>query len=73
MSGPERVGSKPYRCGLCDDVPRWRVERVGDATVTWGCPAHLAHVLADFLPIDRHWDQAVVIDLDNEWQPRGSS
>lgn len=37
--------SRAYCCEICDaDGPHWRVERWGDAVVTWACDAHLAGV-----------------------------
>lgn len=64
---PETTGSAPYRCGLCSGRPRWRLDRHGDAVVTWACSDHLILVLADFLPVDSHRDAAVITDLTNRW------
>lgn len=64
----EQVGSSPSRCGLCSGKPRWRLDRIGDATVTWACAEHLVLVLTDFLPTDKHRDQATVTDLANTWR-----
>lgn len=33
-----------YRCEVCGTGPRWRIERIGDARVTWACAAHLSTV-----------------------------
>lgn len=33
--------SYAYRCGACDGVPRWRIDRRGDAVVSWACLDHL--------------------------------
>lgn len=33
--------SNAYRCENCDSTPDWRVERVGDAVVTWSCALDL--------------------------------
>lgn len=33
--------SYAYRCGICDGAPRWRIDRVGDAVVSWACLDHL--------------------------------
>ena len=66
----ERVGTNVGLCGLCDARPRWRLERRGDAIVTWACPEHLVLLLIDLLPVDKHRDEAVLTDLANVWQPR---
>lgn len=68
MSPSEHVGTLAYRCQLCDGEPRWRLDRVGDAIVTWACPDHMVLVLADFLPVDKHRDRAAVTDLWNRWR-----
>lgn len=69
MSYPiERAGSLPYRCGLCQQEPRWRLERIGDVVVTWACPDHLVLVLTDFLPVDKHRNEATITDLANVWK-----
>ena len=65
---PETTGSLPFRCGLCSGEPRWRLDRIGDAIVTWACPDHLVLVLTDFLPVDKHRDQVTVTDLANSWR-----
>lgn len=33
-----------FRCEVCGTEPRWRVERIGDAVVTWACILDLAEV-----------------------------
>jgi hypothetical protein len=32
------------RCEVCGTNPRWRIERIGDARVTWACATHLSVV-----------------------------
>lgn len=33
-----------FRCEICHGEPRWRIERRGDAVVSWACDPHLADV-----------------------------
>lgn len=34
-----------YRCEVCDDgQPAWRLDRCGDAVVSWACVRHLSEV-----------------------------
>jgi hypothetical protein len=34
-----------YRCEICDDDrPMWRLDRRGDAAVSWACTRHLSEV-----------------------------
>lgn len=37
--------SRAFRCEVCGDRPRWRVDRQGDAVVTWACHQDLHVVL----------------------------
>jgi hypothetical protein len=37
--------SAAYRCQECNARPDWRLERRGDAVVTWTCGDHLVLVL----------------------------
>jgi hypothetical protein len=37
--------SVAYRCEVCGCIPHWRLEREGDAVVTWSCDLHLTRVL----------------------------
>lgn len=36
--------SYAYRCETCNGIPWWRIDRVGDAVVSWACKAHLSEV-----------------------------
>jgi hypothetical protein len=37
--------SRVYCCEVCDNSdPHWRIERWGDAVVTWACDPHLSEV-----------------------------
>ena len=36
--------TRPSRCEFCSGPPGWRLERYGDAVVTWACNEHLAAV-----------------------------
>ena len=31
-----------YRCEVCDGAPAWRLDRTGDAVVSWACADHLS-------------------------------
>jgi len=33
-----------FRCLICGLIPRWRLDRRGDAVVTWACDGDLAEV-----------------------------
>jgi hypothetical protein len=33
-----------FRCEICSGEPMWRIERWGDAVVTWACPWHMSRV-----------------------------
>lgn len=33
-----------FRCEVCSGEQMWRIERWGDAVVTWACPEHLSQV-----------------------------
>lgn len=43
----EQTGSLAFRCLMDGDVPDWRIERHGDAVITWACDDHLILVLRD--------------------------
>lgn len=38
MNGPA------FRCEICHIEPRWRLDRIGDAIVSWACDQDLADV-----------------------------
>lgn len=42
----EDGGSYAFRCRTCDGSPHWRLERRGDAVVSWACGNHLGLVAA---------------------------
>jgi hypothetical protein len=48
---PPAAGGLAFRCHFapeyCDQVTRWRLERVGDAVVTWACDRHLVTVVEE--------------------------
>lgn len=67
MSSPSDPAA--FRCATCNERPRWRLDRIGDAIVTWACPEHMVLVLADFMPLDQHRNQVTVTDLANQWTP----
>lgn len=33
---------RAFRCSVCDQEPLWRIERSGDAAVSWACAPHLS-------------------------------
>jgi hypothetical protein len=47
--------SLAFRCEECGIAPDFRIERRGDAVVTWACYDHLNVVCARFLAT-RHWE-----------------
>ena len=50
--------SRAFRCGVevCRELmPDWRIQRRGDAVVSWACDNHLARVCRE---------------LQREWEPR---
>lgn len=36
--------SRAYLCEICEEKPTWRLDRHGDAVVSWACNQHLAGV-----------------------------
>jgi hypothetical protein len=52
--------SLAFRCEICDGMPGWRIERQGDAVVSWACDAHLSAV-CDRLQRDWEVTRLVVI------------
>jgi hypothetical protein len=42
-----QVGTLANRCESCGTAPHWRIDRSGDAMVTWACKDHLGGVVAD--------------------------
>ena len=36
-----------YRCGQCDEMPMWQVQRTGDLATEWACTLHLHDVCWD--------------------------
>lgn len=42
--------SRAFRCEVDEVPPDWRIERRGDAVVTWSCHDHLAKVCARLQP-----------------------
>lgn len=43
-----------YRCEVCSGAPDWRIERLGDAIVSWACDPHLAEVCRG---MQRDWER----------------
>jgi hypothetical protein len=52
--------SYAYRCEICNAMPLWRIERRGDAVVTWACmdPGHLVTVLDR---LQRSWETTELV------------
>lgn len=50
--------SRAHRCETCDSLPAWRLERVGDAVVTWVDDRHLPEVLRR---LQRSWERTEVV------------
>jgi hypothetical protein len=34
--------SRAFYCAICDGEPMWRIERHGDAVISWACAEHLS-------------------------------
>lgn len=46
--------SVAFRCATCEtEKYLWRIDRQGDAVVTWACTTHLANVMID---MQRDWE-----------------
>lgn len=45
--------SLAYRCETCDGPPLWRIDRWGDAVVSWACAEHLSEVCVG---LQRDWE-----------------
>jgi len=37
------VDARVFHCAMCDGDARWRIDRYGDAVVSWACEEHLSH------------------------------
>ena len=62
------------RCEVCDLDPRWRLDRRGDAVVSWACDPHLAEV-CHRLQRDSEITELVVTDVvkRQEWREIGQA
>ena len=49
-----------YRCDSCDGLPDWRIERFGDAVVSWACFRHLSYVCLTLQRAHEHTRLAVM-------------
>jgi hypothetical protein len=60
--------SEPWTCRMCPAEPRWRLERRGDAVVSWACNDHLAVVASG---LQRDWEITELVVTDSvkrrEW------
>lgn len=68
-TGDDGRVSYAFCCGTCaGEDPHWRIERLGDAVVSWACDAHLVAV-CDGLQRDFEISQLVVTDARKrqEW------
>ncbi len=76
--------SLAFRCEVCDGAPGWRLERRGDAVVSWACSSHLAevcrglqrdHEITELMITDqvkrREWTELRVSlkAIADDWQP----
>jgi hypothetical protein len=54
--------SYAYRCEVCAAMPLWRIERRGDATVSWACmnSGHLVTVMDRLLQPWRNRTELIV-------------
>ena len=44
---PQPSGTRAYRCQGCDGLPNWRLDRRGDAVVSWACDDDLIPLLRE--------------------------
>lgn len=49
--------SRAFRCEKCDGESMWRIERVGDAAVSWACPEDLSSVCEG---LQRDWEVTIL-------------
>jgi hypothetical protein len=60
--------SLAFHCEVCDGKPRWRLDRRGDAIVSWACDPHLATVCHR---LQRDWEITELVISDSvkrrEW------
>lgn len=47
-----------YRCQMCGHVPQWRLDRRGDAVVSWACADHLSDEIVN---LQRDWENTEVV------------
>lgn len=53
--------SEYLRCETCGALPKWTLERVGDAVITWSCADHLDGIAQR---LQRSWETTkLVINL----------
>lgn len=53
--------SLAFCCTLCDDrKPDWRIQRHGDAIVSWSCARHLPLVLYDLQRYDERTEFTLI-------------
>lgn len=58
-----------FRCEICQVTPWWRIERRGDAVVSWACRDHLSGVAER---LQRSWEVTEVVvtfsTTSTEWR-----
>jgi hypothetical protein len=47
-----------HRCPMCGHVPQFRLERRGDAVVSWACAGHLAD---ECVNLQRDWETTEIV------------
>lgn len=52
--------SYAFLCQVCDQPPMWRLDRRGDAVVSWACSHHLNEVC---LGLQHRWDTEIVVTV----------
>lgn len=62
--------SRAYCCEVCDGRPDWRLDRHGDAVVSWACHEHLAIVCHRRIG-ERSWALDAAISVRIARLPRG--
>jgi hypothetical protein len=74
VTEPSQDTAPAYRCQVCHGDGVWRIDRRGDAVVSWACREHLSAV-CDLL--QRHWEVSELVVVlaakIREWSSIGAT
>lgn len=66
--------STAFRCHFapeyCDEVTRWRLDRIGDAVADWACDRHLVAVIEDLQRPGERTEVVVKASWKDDWTRR---